>query len=254
MQHNILQGIQGGSLNEYYHFNHSDYDSLQNLITYAVVSNTEYFNPSFIASLAGSKITGTLADNLVATASIQANAVDATKIADNAIITRHILNSNVTTDKIADNGITTAKIAYNAVTQDQIAYNAVGTNQIATNAISSNAVVNASGVAGSYVTDALNNLNGSFTNLVTKTTTYAASTTDYIIVGDTTSVGPFTITLPTAVGMSGKSYIIKRMGTGTLSIATTSSQTIDGDAAPYDITMDRTSVTIVSNGSNWILV
>jgi hypothetical protein len=94
----------------------------------------------------------------------------------------------------------------------------------------------------------------SMSAFVTKTSNYTASLDDCIIEGDTTSVGAFTITLPTAVGISGKTYIIKRMGAATLSVGTASSQTIDAVAAPLDILTDKVSVTLVSDGENWLLI
>jgi len=59
------------------------------------------------------------------------------------------------------------------------------------------------------------------------TATYAVTSSDYMV--DATS-GTFTITLPTSVGVAGKIFEIKNSGTGTITVATTSSQTIDGDA------------------------
>jgi hypothetical protein len=60
-----------------------------------------------------------------------------------------------------------------------------------------------------------------------KTTTYTIGNEDYFI--DCTS-GTFTVTLPTAVGVSGNIYIVKNSGAGTITVATTSSQTIDGSS------------------------
>src|SRR6266536_1829761 len=60
---------------------------------------------------------------------------------------------------------------------------------------------------------------------VAKTAAYTLTASDYIV--DATS-GTFTLTLPTAVGITGRTYTIKNSGTGTTTIATTSSQTIDG--------------------------
>jgi hypothetical protein len=64
-----------------------------------------------------------------------------------------------------------------------------------------------------------------------------------------------TITLPTAVGINGKIYNIKKMDgkTTTLTINTTSSQTIDGDTS-LTIKQQYTSVTLVSDNSNWIIL
>ena len=78
--------------------------------------------------------------------------------------------------------------------------------------------------------------------------TYAIKTSDYLL--DFTS-GTFTATLPTAVGCTGKTYVLKNSGTGIVTIATTSSQTIDG-ATPVILTTQYSTITVVSNGTNWI--
>ena len=69
----------------------------------------------------------------------------------------------------------------------------------------------------------------------------------YIVSGTTT------ITLPTAVGNT-NIYTIKRVGTNTVSIATTSSQTIDGSASPIIINTRYSSITLVSDGTNWNII
>ena len=61
-----------------------------------------------------------------------------------------------------------------------------------------------------------------------------------------------TFTLPTAVGNNGLSYIITRVGTGAVSVATVSAQTISG-LASLTIPSQWSSVTVKSNGSNWII-
>ena len=61
----------------------------------------------------------------------------------------------------------------------------------------------------------------------------------------------YTVTLPTAVGISGKVYVIKsNMSTGILlTVATTSSQTIDGVTTKSLARFD--ALKVISNGSNW---
>ena len=90
--------------------------------------------------------------------------------------------------------------------------------------------------------------------VVSKTTTYAILASDELIKVDT-SGGAFTVTLPNATGLAGKEYIIKKMSSdlNTLTIATTSSQTIDG-ALTQGISTQYTSLTLISDGSNWIIV
>lgn len=83
------------------------------------------------------------------------------------------------------------------------------------------------------------------------TSTYAILTTDSVI--DCIS-GTFTVTLPTAVGMVGKTYIIKNSGTGFITLATTSAQTIDGDASGSIIFGQYHGYMVMSNNVNWIVI
>ena len=62
-----------------------------------------------------------------------------------------------------------------------------------------------------------------------------------------------TITLPTAVGQTGRIHIIKNSGTGVITIATTSSQTIDG-AATQSLLTQYSKITVQSTGANWIVI
>lgn len=82
-----------------------------------------------------------------------------------------------------------------------------------------------------------------------KTSTYSILTTDYII--DCTT-GTFTATLPTAVGVTGREYIIKNSGSGVITLATTSAQTLDG--ALTQTLATKVSLKVLSNGVNWIIL
>lgn len=86
---------------------------------------------------------------------------------------------------------------------------------------------------------------------VAKTGTYTLTATDYTI--DCTT-GTFTVTLPTAVGaaITGREYVIKNSGAGTITVATTSSQTIDG--ATTKTLAAGTAIKVQSNGANWIII
>ena len=59
-----------------------------------------------------------------------------------------------------------------------------------------------------------------------------------------------TITLPTAVGISGRVLQVKRTSSSAVTIATTSSQTIDG-ASTVVLTTQYANVDFISDGSNW---
>ena len=61
-----------------------------------------------------------------------------------------------------------------------------------------------------------------------------------------------TITLPTAVGIAGRIYNIKNSSTGTVTVATFGGQTIDGGT--LTLTTQYQSVTVQSDGTNWIII
>ena len=81
---------------------------------------------------------------------------------------------------------------------------------------------------------------------VAKTANYTLTAADRFIECTT---GSFTITFPTSVGIPGRTYTIDNSGAGTITLATTSSQTIDG-AAPGSLTAGQ-KITVYSNGANW---
>ena len=85
---------------------------------------------------------------------------------------------------------------------------------------------------------------------VAKTANYTATINDYTI--DCTS-GTFTVTLPTAVGITGRIYIVKNSGTGAITVATTSSQTIDGTTTKL-LNTQYSGLRVQSNGANWIII
>lgn len=88
-------------------------------------------------------------------------------------------------------------------------------------------------------------------------TAYAAKTDNYTITsGDNTievTLTGKTITLPTAVGITGREYTIKLTASGSTTVATTSSQTIDGSTT-YSLSAQYKYVKVKSNGANWIIV
>ena len=84
---------------------------------------------------------------------------------------------------------------------------------------------------------------------VAKSASYTLSAADYTV---ECTANTFTVTLPTAIGIPGRMYIVKNTGTGTITIATTASQTIDGSSTQ---TLAQWGVLRVqSNGANWIMI
>ena len=62
-----------------------------------------------------------------------------------------------------------------------------------------------------------------------------------------------TVTLPTAIGIAGRVYIIKLQTTGSATVATTSSQNIDG-ATTYSLSAEWKYVKVQSNGAAWLII
>lgn len=94
-------------------------------------------------------------------------------------------------------------------------------------------------------------VNGSVSmSYVSKSSSYTATASDYTI--EVTATGQ-TITLPTAVGVTGRIYTIKLTSSGSSTIATTSSQTIDGSTT-YSLSAQYKYVTVQSNNANWLII
>jgi len=87
------------------------------------------------------------------------------------------------------------------------------------------------------------------TGYVSKAANYTATVNDYTIEVTATT----TITLPTAVGITGRIYTIKNTYSGSATVATTSSQTIDGSTT-YSLSAQYKYVTVQSNGANWLII
>ena len=87
--------------------------------------------------------------------------------------------------------------------------------------------------------------------LVAKTTTYTALTTDCFITCDA-SGGAFTVTLPAVSTVTGQIYHIKKTDSSANAVTTdgNASETIDGATTQVNSTQYN-SISIVSDGSNW---
>jgi lipocalin len=80
------------------------------------------------------------------------------------------------------------------------------------------------------------------------TASYNVGVNDYLI--DVTG-NTITVTLPTAIGINGKNYVIKNSGNGVVTVATTSEQTIDSLSSKS--LKNNDSIEVISDGSNWII-
>ncbi len=94
----------------------------------------------------------------------------------------------------------------------------------------------------------------SFEFTVTSLNANTTLTATHEVILATAGASGITLTLPTAVGTT-RSYRIKRVdaGAGNVTIATTSSQTIDGETT-YILVQQWQHVTLVSDGANWIIL
>jgi len=89
-------------------------------------------------------------------------------------------------------------------------------------------------------------------SVTTQTGAYNITAADGVILGNTTT-SSFAVTLPTAVGIIRPFHIKKIAAANTLTINTTSAQTIDGGASIAITALDET-ITVVSDGANWRIV
>lgn len=89
---------------------------------------------------------------------------------------------------------------------------------------------------------------------IAQTSSYNITLFDNVIAADATSAS-FAVTLPTAVGITGKIYTIKKIDSSvnTVTVATTSAQTIDG-AASEVLSYQYDGITVQSNGANWFII
>ncbi len=90
--------------------------------------------------------------------------------------------------------------------------------------------------------------------VTSKTANYTITTSDDLVLASAAG-GAFTVTLPTAVGKTGRIFKIKRTNSGSnnVTVGTTSSQTIDGSTT-YTISTQYQSIDVISDGSNWHII
>ena len=88
----------------------------------------------------------------------------------------------------------------------------------------------------------------------TKTTNYTIATSDTVVLADATA-GVIVITLPVASTASGYRFFVKKIDSSanTVTITRSGADTIDGGTTAV-ISVQYTSITIVSNGTNWFII
>ena len=83
---------------------------------------------------------------------------------------------------------------------------------------------------------------------VSKSATYTLTATDVVCL----CTGTFTVTLPTAVGITGKTYYVKNVSSGVITLDGDGSETIDGETTQLLHQWDTAQVT--SDGTNWVII
>lgn len=107
---------------------------------------------------------------------------------------------------------------------------------------------------GATISGSLRISGGIAKSIVAKTAAYTLTALDYTVTGDATSA-TFSFTLPTAVGITGRIYVLKKIDSSVniVTVDADASETIDG-ALTYELTDENESITIQSDGSNWIII
>lgn len=160
-------------------------------------------------------------------------------------------------DFLLDNGSNNTFVGYNASAL------VAGLNSTTTLGYNAKVSINNAMVLGGTASDAVTvgigttaphsrmQVNGSFATTIASTNSaYTLGIDDQIILVNNTT----TITLPTAAGIEGRLYTIKRMdAVNVTTLAASGSETIDG-AATQTINSLYAGITVVSDGNNWVII
>lgn len=208
---------------------------------------------NFSAATITAALTGTASGNTTYTANnhgiVVSGAANAmTVVAPNSSTAFPLISGGASADpawaKLSEAGGGTNQTAY---TTGDVLY-ASGTNTLAKLAIgSTNNILTVSGGVPAW---AAAPASAPVVTVVTKSANYTAVANDYVL---GSASGAWTLTLPTAVGISGQSITLKRTDnapTNIITINTTSAQTIDGASSVHAITQYEVWK-FVSDGANW---
>lgn len=97
-------------------------------------------------------------------------------------------------------------------------------------------------------------VNGLTAAIATKTGNYSLTSVDCTVLGNA-ATGNISITLPTAVGAAGRFYTVKKVDStaNTVTVATTSAQTIDGQASKV-LSIQYDGIQVQSDNANWVVI
>lgn len=128
-----------------------------------------------------------------------------------------------------------------------------GKNLITSNQLQTEGIVGTSYVEITPINNLIKN-NYGLSPVISKTSDYTTRSEDEVILADAT-LGWFTISLTTAVGNNGKTFLIKKTDytSNVIVIETDGTETIDGSPT-YIINVQYGSLLLVSDGSNWNII
>jgi hypothetical protein len=160
--------------------------------------------------------------------------------------------SGLTINNISDTSNRNTVIGYKAGSNLLTGSNNIfiGNNAQPTSTTVSNQIVvgNASNTS-SYIYGALTTT-GRISKMVTVASNYTILPSDEIIIANSSS--PINIELPSAIGISGRTYTIKNINSGAVNVKTILLQNIDASNT-YQLTNQYSFIRVISNGSKWLV-
>lgn len=171
-----------------------------------------------------------------------------TQPSSNVVTSDALRRSQLATEALIEaagaSGVTTFNGRYGAVSLlDSDVDNAIGATGGTTNFYRQDGTWAAPGGGGG----------GGGYSISTKTAAYSETATSGEVIALLDLAAGFTVTLPTAVGNTAKLVFKKMLAAGSMVIDGSGSQTIDGGLTAT-LTAQYESITLVSTGSNWVII
>jgi hypothetical protein len=229
----------------------------------AVLTTGSYADPTWLTSLAGSKVTN-LTTDLAAKAPLASptftGTVTGTFSGSGAALTS-LTAANISAGTAAISISGNAATATNGVVTTGSYADPSWLTSLAGSKVTGNIGGNAASISGSITESQVTNLTTDLaakallaSSVVSKTSAYTVTSSDDMVVANATG-GAFTVTLPNATTVGdGREFTVKKIDSSSnaVTIGTTSSQTIDG-ATTKVLTAQWTSITVKALSGAWYI-